>query len=453
MPTAKLTDIDNPNSSAPEPQDTSASIASSSPIMNFLKDLGKGIGESAVSLMSTGDETVRKIPGIGEWLTTPITGTPADQAIAHTHQLATPANTTQEVGKGIGNAAQFLIPGAVEESGAAGLAKLAPSLGKVARPLADLVTSAASSGLVNKAQGGSFTGGAAAGAAGSALGSGLRAIAPRLAESAIGIRNTDRAFGKTPGRAILDETRGIRPETIAESGQNTLNDLVPQVERMAAQSSQPFEMNPARNVIGNAMNKATAQNASSLHSQLKDISDFLNTRFDTAAQIPAQVTPSEGLNLQRGLSKEFLGRWNPETHGDTVSAGRQAYRAMGDEFDRTVPGAADLRQRMSSLIPVVRRAESTARNAPFAQKVIGRFAAPTGALTLAGIGGAEGYREGGGPGAMAGALSGLLMPLLVATPEGQMVMARSLNQVGGLRPLVGAGLQLTSKKGKGDQGQ
>ena len=108
---------------------------------------------------------------------------------------------------------------------------------------------------------------------------------------------------------------------------------------------------------------------------------------------------------------------------------------------------------MSSLIPVVRRAESTARNAPFAQKVIGRFAAPTGALTLAGIGGTEGYREGGGPGAAAGALSGLLAPLLVATPEGQMLLARQMNGLRGLRPLVGAGLQFTGKKSTGDQGQ
>ena len=58
-------------------------------------DIGKGLGESVVSLMSTGDKAVRKIPGgIGEFLTTPANGTPADQAIAHTHQLATPANAT-----------------------------------------------------------------------------------------------------------------------------------------------------------------------------------------------------------------------------------------------------------------------------------------------------------------------------------------------------------------------
>ena len=130
---------------------------------NFAKDVGKGLGESAVSLMSTGNEAVRKIPGIGEWLTTPITGTPADKAIAHTNELAKPANTTQAVSKGIGQAAQFLIPGGAEEKAASLLPSAARGIGKVG-------LSALSSGLVNKAQGGDFTTGAIAGGGGSRLG-------------------------------------------------------------------------------------------------------------------------------------------------------------------------------------------------------------------------------------------------------------------------------------------
>lgn len=403
-------------------------------IGNFAGDVGKGLGESAISLMSTGDNAIRKIPHVGEFLTTPITGTPADKAIQHTHELATPANRTQTVSKGIGDAAQFMIPGGAEDTAARMLPGAAQAAGRIG-------LSALSAGGVNAAQGGGFGTGAAAGAAGGALGAGLKAAAPKLAEAALGITKTDRAFGKTPGNAILNETRGIRPETIAESGQTRLNELTPQLERAAAASSTPADLAPARNVIADAANKASLQNAGTLHGQIQGLGDTLSKRFDTGAPIPQQVSPSDLLNLKRGFSEEHLGRWNPETHSATIGAGRNAYRAMDAELDRTVPEAAGLNQRISSLIPVARRAESVSRGAPTLQRALGRFGAHTGALTLGGVGGMAGYREGGVPGAVAGGLTGVLAPELIASPEGQMAIARTLNKLKNLRPAVGAALQ------------
>jgi hypothetical protein len=55
-------------------------------------------------------------------------------------------------------------------------------------------------------------------------------------------------------------------------------------------------------------------------------------------------------------------------------------------------------------------------------------------------GGMEGRREAGTPGMIAGGLTGLITPELVASPEGQMALARTLYKSGSLRPLVGAGL-------------
>ena len=205
-----------------------------------VKDIGKGLGESAVSLMSTGNHAVRKIPGIGEFLTTPITGTPADEAIAHTDQMATPANTTQAISKGVGDAAQFLIPGGAEEAGAAKLATMAPRLGRAAKPLARMATAALSSGAVNAAQGGSPFTGAAMGAGGQVVGQGLKAMAPAIAEGALNIRKLDRAYGKgggSIGRAILDETRGIRPGTVAASAEERLGELNPQLNAAADRAS------------------------------------------------------------------------------------------------------------------------------------------------------------------------------------------------------------------------
>jgi hypothetical protein len=42
---------------------------------------------------------------------------------------------------------------------------------------------------------------------------------------------------------------------------------------------------------------------------------------------------------------------------------------------------------------------------------------------------------------IAGGLTGLIAPELIASPEGQVALARMLYKSNGLRPLVGAGLQ------------
>ena len=544
-------------SPAPEPSTLSK-------IGNFGKDIAKGLGESAVSLMSTGDKAVRKIPGgIGEFLTTPITGTPADKAIQHTQELATPANTTQAVSKGIGQAAQFLIPGGAEEKAASMLPAAARGIGKIG-------ISALSSGLVNKAQGGDFGTGAAAGGIGAGIGQGLRAIAPKIAEGALGINKVDRAFGKTPGEAILKETSGIRPSSIAESGQARLNQLNPEVNRLAdaasvkpnaprglltsgtqeiplhsspdvrgrlskpitiegnrpmprefpsygVNQSQPAHVlgdipgeagpipdepgpsdrfngfraheyqgqipgtrggagqpqgvlrrpptieggpvpeqlpNPVASLRGARSGLAATQgqhlNAPSLYDQLGEMRNNLSLRQRgplAGQEIPENVTPRDLLDLQRDFSHEFLGRWNPETHGVTLGAGRRAYGALGNEFDRTAgPEAAGLRQRVSSLIPVVRRAESVSRDAGIPQQIFRRFAAPTGALAGSIGGGALGYREGGIKGAGLGALAGAVGGPLLASPEGWMAAARIANKANGLRLPVGIGLQANRNK-------
>ena len=349
-----------------------------------------------------------------------------------------PHGTAGKIGKGAEQAAEFLIPGGAEEKAVSMLPKAAQGIGRIG-------AAALSSGLVNKAQGGGFGTGAAAGAAGGALGEGLRAAAPIVAETALGIPKAARAFGKTPGAAILNETKGIRPETIADSAKGAMGRLTPQLESAAAAAPGPASLLPARTVISAAASKAASQNAAGLHGQISSMGDTLTRRFDTGAAIPQDVSPSELLNLKRGFSDEHL-RWNPETHDRALSTGRQAYGALDSELDRTVPEAAGLNQRISSLIPVAQRAESISRNAPTLQRAIGRFGAHTGALTLGGVGAAGGYKEGGVPGAIAGGLTGVLAPELIASPEGQMAAARLMNSVRSLRPVVGAGLQADRKK-------
>jgi len=86
------------------------------------------------------------------------------------------------------------------------------------------------------------------GAAGGAVGQGLKAIAPSVAEKALGIRGKfDRAFNKAPGKAALSETTGIRPETISNQARERISQLSGQTERMAENAS--ARPNPVRGML------------------------------------------------------------------------------------------------------------------------------------------------------------------------------------------------------------
>jgi hypothetical protein len=538
------------------------------PEPSMLQKAAGGVGDFFGGIGSGALHTLSTIGRPAGWLAEKMGAPKADpnSPLFQTH------GTAGTIGKGLEQTAEFMIPGEAEEKGALKLAELAPKLGKYADPLAHILTSAAGSSAVNTAQGGSPVTGALMGAGGQVLGQGLKAAAPVIAETALGLPKAARAFGKTPGTALLDETRGIRPSTIAASAQERLGQLNPQLEQAADAASvrpnpvkallpapaqeiplhnapgvegrlsepirltqadrpmrpqlqspsvstpmasgkqaefperlasgdtgirqtdfgshpgmgqaqyigeipgerggpgqshgiliRPFEggggaipptipntsasLRPARSIIGTSADTASRQNAAALHGQLTDMGDTLSRHFDTGAEIPENVTPRQLLDLKRGFNDQHL-TWNPETHKSALSTGRQAYNALDQELDRTVPESAGLNQRISSLIPVAQRAESISRGAPTLQRAAQRFGAHTGALTLGGIGGYQGYREGGVPGAIAGGLTGVLAPELIASPEGQMVLARTLNKANGLRPLVGGALQLDRKKGE-----
>jgi hypothetical protein len=139
----------------------------------------------------------------------------------------------QKFGKGVEQGAEFLIPGLGEEKAMS----LVPDL-KYAKPLAKVGYNALASGALNKAQGGDFGTGALVGGVGSAGGQVLNEMAPAVAEKSLGIRGKfDRSFNKTPGLAALEETKGIRPETVAASAKERIGELGSQVNDMADQAS------------------------------------------------------------------------------------------------------------------------------------------------------------------------------------------------------------------------
>lgn len=468
------------------------------------------------------------------------------------------ANPFQSFGKGAEQAGEFLAPGLGEEAATADIAKAAPKMA----PLARIGYNALTSGLVNKAQGGEFGTGAMAGAGAGVVGEGMKALAPHMAESALNIRKLDRAYGKgngAIGRAILDETSGVRPGTVAASAQNRLDELNPRLEKIADEASvrpatpvrgflplpqveiplgdvpesmidapgqlvsasrmpgknivgglpdprnieqlgmdratlpparltrsayttgtddeindlnrsgpgvllrrvgegqpppeiptmQPnriASMRPGRNVISSAMGKAARQGERTTAAQLEPMARHLSETM-SGEPIAADVTPRQLLDLNRGFGNEFVHRWNPETMQGVKGTAANVYHANSEEFKRVVPEARDLMRRQSLLIPVAKRGESAELNAPTAQRIAGRVAAHTGALTGGVFGAGAGYRRDGLPGAVAGGLMGVAAPELLASPTGQMIAARTFNSGSKYIPrlMAGTGLQLDRK--------
>jgi hypothetical protein len=324
---------------------------------------------------------------------------------------------------------EFFIPGPQEVKLAGKIAEYAPALGKFAAPLGRTLAAATSTGLVNKAQGGGFTEGAAAGGVLGGLGEAGKAVAPALAETALGITKRLRGFGKTPGKAALEEIRGVSPGTLAENARTKLGELTRQLEAHAANSKVPTSTDSALKVLDREQAKALSQNNRTVYDQLHAIREQLSKDLFSGQPLADKLPAAKLLDLKRGIGS-LEKSWNPEQRGVTKGIVRQVYSALDKELDRAVPQSAKLNQRISSLIPVATRAASVERGAGLSQRTLGRFARPTGALVGAGLGGYQGYREGGPTGALLGGLGGLVLPEVISSPTVQMQVARSLHSGG-----------------------
>ncbi len=376
-------------------------------------------------------------------------GPPAN--LEHVKQMATPQGTAQKIGYGGEQVGEFLAPGGLEERGAAKLATLFPKLGKYAAPLAHVLTSAISSGGVNAAQGGSPVTGALMGGGGQVLGQGLKAVAPALAETALKVRGNQRLFGRTVGDAILNDTSGIRPESIGKSANATISQLSPELDaadQASMVAGKRGTLEPARASVTDAIAAHTGNRAMKTAAGIQPISDFLTRDQLTGLPLAEQQTAPGLRMMKRGLNEDYIHNWTSDQPPAQKLAARQAYGNINEQLHFISPETSSLDQRISSLIPAKLQGERVAAGAPLTQRIAGRFGAHTGALA-GGLGGAfEGRREGGTPGMIAGGLAGLIAPELISSPEAQMVLARTLNKANGLRPLVGGALQLDRKKGE-----
>ncbi len=286
------------------------------------------------------------------------------------------------------------------------------------------------------------------------IGKGMKASAPPLAESALGIRAINRAYGRRPGVAALEETSGFSPGKVSESAQQRLNDINTQLEGVVGRSNAPVDITPARQVLNQAQSKASGRNASKTVSQVDPMQQHLRepmpgfqgrvTQPPTPmVQQPSTIlgpngqpvmqmvpgtppppvisdvqTPMGALNLKRGFGDEFIHNWNPETMKGVRGTAARTYHSLGEQLHAAVPESASLDTRASSLIPVAERGAAADLNAPMGQRIMHRIGAHTGALAGAGLG----YATGGIPGGIAG----LILPEVLSSPTVKMAIARTL---------------------------
>lgn len=287
-----------------------------------------------------------------------------------------------------------------------------------------------------------------------------------LAKSALGIPGRTEAYGADPGKAILEETRGIRPISVENSARQKLGELNSELESRAASSNKTGSLQPARDVIQGSMANGAAANSETTPSQLQPMLSQLQevrpgfrgaTEYPMGAHTPVNIThapspimgpdgqpimlpkvsygqqpspqvatqqpASNLLQMKRQFDQDFIKNWNPaaSTKGQ-LGVARQGYRALGDELENAIPGAAQLNQRISSLIPVAQRARLTDLQAGPIEKTLDRATRPTGGLFPL----LFGLHEGGPLGA-AGVMAGQEM---LGSPAARLIGARTLHAVG-----------------------
>jgi len=269
-----------------------------------------------------------------------------------------------------------------------------------------------------------------------AVGKALKSGAEPLMENGLGIRNVDRAHAKAPGRAALDFTTGVRPETVAKSAGDAIESQAKTRNAAITNSTARGSLTPARAAVTDAMTRAAAGNSDTSHltpmmEQLENpkpgFTGSLNPRV--MGRGPLTIAdlqdPDTLLKMRQRFGEDF-------TKFDTarplakeaLRVGNQAYGALTNELHRVVPESVEPDRIISNLIPARDSAAAKSLNAGTGQRALGRFAAHTGALT----GAALGYHQYGVPGMAAG----LLLPELISSPTAQISAARLADTTGGL---------------------
>lgn len=284
------------------------------------------------------------------------------------------------------------------------------------------------------------------------IGAVLKQTAKPLVKSALGLPGRTERYGATPAAAALEHTSGITPSAVKESAIAQLNGLNQELEGLAAASGNTADLTAARKVIADAIAKVQAANGSAddllpMQKQLTEARPGFAGAKTAAGDVAPQQAPIPFLGMKRQFGDDFT-KFDAAAplKDSTRKVGNQAYHELSSEFNRAVPGAADINQQIQSLAPVKDAAQRTSENAGAVQRSINRATRPTGGLaaTLFGL------HEAGVP----GALAAMALQEGLASPTVKMGIARMLFGAGkGIKsPLTPRALNATGVAGEAADG-
>lgn len=449
----------------------------------ILTNLGIGALRGAGNTVAGVGELLNAIPGVGETLA-------PRQGLDALHHLSTPQGTGQKVGYYGEQTAEWLAPVGVEGKAAQLTGKVlanSPKIARVAVPAAKAVAAGLEAGVRNKVQGGSFKGGAAVGAAGPIL-------APVAKKAASGLANIAMSPGKrllksipedvNIGKTVMEEATGVRPSTITRQLQDKVTAKSGQLDTLLSNASKqnPLDplsgkgaeipLTPARQEISSELASAVKKNSPEYIKDVRKLEEQMKYQHGpdgkpvmqastpatrqgagfspvqvaapqtmTPTPLPAVVDPVRARQIKQGVDLT-IGNWNPESQAAIAPLQERVRGSIAGEIHNAVPGSGQLDKDMTSLIPSAEAAWNVSFNPEIAKSVFNRFGRPTGALVGAGLGANEGYKEGGGIGAVIGGAAGLVAPELIASPTGQMIMARTIASPRTFNIAKGLGVQL-----------
>lgn len=256
------------------------------------------------------------------------------------------------------------------------------------------------------------------------VGAAVKATAKPFVKSALGLPGKAERHGATPATAALEHTKGLTPEAIKESAVAQLNTLGAELENLARTSRGAPDLTAARKVIADAIDEVARSNGSPdelirMREQLTKAKPGFQGIVTQAGDIAPVQYPTDFLSLKRQFGKDWTKfDANIPLKSDTRKVGNQAYHEMSTEFNREVPGAQPINQKMQSLVPVKEGAQRAGERVGPLERSVDRATRPTGGMlpTLFGM-------QAGGP---AVALAVLAMQEGLSSPTVKMAIARSL---------------------------
>lgn len=257
-----------------------------------------------------------------------------------------------------------------------------------------------------------------------AAGGAAKGIAKPLVKSALRLPGKTERYGATPATAALEETSGITPTAVRESATQRLAALNDELKALARASGDQADLTAARQVVAREIAEVERANGSAadllpMQKQLNEAQPGFGGAVTPSGDVAAKQDPLQFLAMKRQFGDDFT-KFDAAVplKDSTRQVGNKAYHQLSTEFNRAVPGAQPVNQKIQSLAPVKEGAQRAEEGAGGVQRSIDRGTRPTGGLaaTLFAL-----HEKG-----IFGAAAVMAAQEMLASPTAKMAAARSL---------------------------